>query len=107
MPLPVLERRGDPFSGAEHGLHGEKGDDKTHQCLLPQTRGRQDGPVIDQHRAPEGNTGRLLISGTDFSSVEITQGTKVCLGQAMKELGFTHTAAKNVPHYKVIPLKVA
>ena len=49
----------------------------------------------------------LKVIQADFPSVEITQGTKVCLGQAMKELGFTHTAAKNVPHYKVIPLKVA
>ena len=49
----------------------------------------------------------LKVIRADFPSVEITQGTKVSLGQAMKELGFTHTAAKNVPHYKVIPLKVA
>jgi len=49
----------------------------------------------------------LKVIQADFPSVEITQGTKVSLGQAMKELGFTHTAAKNVPHYKVIPLKAA
>ena len=49
----------------------------------------------------------LKVIRADFPSVEITQGTKVSLGQAMKELGFTHTAAQNVPHYKVIPLKVA
>ena len=49
----------------------------------------------------------LKVIQADFPSVEITQGTKVSLGQAMKELGFTHTAAQNVPHYKVIPLKVA
>lgn len=49
----------------------------------------------------------LKVIQADFPSVEITQGTKVCLGQAMKELGFSHTSAKNVPHYKVIPLKVA
>ena len=49
----------------------------------------------------------LKVIQADFPSVEITQGTKVCLGQAMKELGFSHTSAKNVPHYKVIPLKAA
>ena len=49
----------------------------------------------------------LKVIQADFPSVEITQSTKVSLGQAMKELGFTHTAAKNVPHYKVIPIKVA
>lgn len=49
----------------------------------------------------------LKVIQADFPSVEITQGTKVCLGQAMKELGFSHTTAKNVPHYKVIPLKAA
>ena len=53
------------------------------------------------------STEALKVIQEDFPSVEITQGTKVSLGQAMKELGFTHTAAKNVPHYKVIPLKVA
>ncbi len=49
----------------------------------------------------------LKVIQADFPSVEITQSTKVSLGQAMKELGYTHTSAKNVAHYKVIPLKAA
>ena len=43
----------------------------------------------------------------DYPSVKIDHKAKSYLGKAMQELGYDHTAPKNVVHYKVIPLKAA
>jgi len=42
-----------------------------------------------------------------FPSVKCTHGTKVCLGTAMKELGFEHKEHSHVAYYKAVPLKTA
>lgn len=52
-------------------------------------------------------TEMLKLIQKDYPSVKLDRSTRVCLGQTMRELGFEHTSPKNVPHYQVIPLKVA
>ena len=47
------------------------------------------------------------LSPTACAALGRTLCAASLLGQAMKELGYTHTSAKNVAHYKVIPLKAA
>ena len=49
----------------------------------------------------------LEIIQIDYPSVKIDHKSKSFLGKAMMELGYDHTAPKNVVHYKVIPLKAA
>ena len=49
----------------------------------------------------------LEIIQLDFPSVKIDHKSKSFLGKAMLELGYDHTAPKNVVHYKVIPLRAA
>ena len=49
----------------------------------------------------------LEIIQHDYPSVKIDHKSKSFLGKAMLELGYDHTAPKNVVHYKVIPLKAA
>ena len=49
----------------------------------------------------------LQIITKEYPSVKSTHGTKVCLGRAMKALGFESTDRGHVPHYKVIPVKAA
>ena len=43
----------------------------------------------------------------DYPSLQINRSVRICLGLTMKELGFSHTAPKNVPHYQVVPIKAA
>jgi hypothetical protein len=43
----------------------------------------------------------------DYPSLQINRSVRICLGLTMKELGFSHTAPKNVPHYQVIPVRAA
>ena len=64
-------------------------------------------PTIDE--IPESmNCDRLLeIISREYPSVKHTFSTKVYLGRAMKALGFESTNRGHVPHYKVIPIKVA
>ena len=49
----------------------------------------------------------LEIIQHDYPSVKIDHKSKTFLGKAMLELGYDHTAPKNVVHYKVIPLRAA
>jgi hypothetical protein len=51
--------------------------------------------------------GLLEIITKAFPSVKSVHGTKICLGRAMKALGFESTDHGHVPHYKVIPLQAA
>ena len=53
------------------------------------------------------STQMLKLIQVEYPSMKINQSARVCLGRAMKELGFAHTSCKNVAHYKVIPLKAA
>lgn len=49
----------------------------------------------------------LQIIKKDYPSVTLDRSTRISLGHAMKELGFAHTSPKNIPSYKVVPLKAA
>ena len=54
------------------------------------------------------NCDQLLKNITKkYPTIKPNHGTKVCLGKAMKALGFESTVRSHVPHYKVIPIKVA
>jgi hypothetical protein len=53
------------------------------------------------------STQMLKLIQVEYPSMKINQSARVCLGRAMKELGFAHTSCKNVAHYKVIPLIAA
>ena len=47
----------------------------------------------------------LQILHNDYTTLAITQGAKVNVGKAMKELGVETISHGNVAHYKVVPLK--
>ena len=53
------------------------------------------------------STALLEIIKKDYPSIQINRSARICLGLTMKELGFTHTNPKNVPHYQVIPVRAA
>ena len=49
----------------------------------------------------------LEIITRQYPSVKANHSTKVCLGRAMKSLGYESTDCGHVTHYKVVPLKAA
>jgi predicted P-loop ATPase len=53
------------------------------------------------------STALLEMIKKDYPSIQINRSARICLGLTMKELGFTHTNPKNVPHYQVIPVRAA
>ena len=53
------------------------------------------------------STQMLKIIQQDFPSVVITHGTKVSLGEAMKELGYERKEHSHVAYYRVVPLRAA
>ena len=71
--------------------------------------------VVSCFRKPEAGElaqsmnceGLLEIITKAYPSVKATHSTKVCLGLAMKELGYESTVRSHVAHYKVIPLENA
>ena len=54
------------------------------------------------------SSGQMLkLIQREYPSVKSDHSTKVHIGMAMKELGYEHTAPKNVVSYKAVPLKSA
>ena len=64
-------------------------------------------PKSDEDVKPISSTRVLQILQSDYTSLSITQGAKVNVGRAMKELGVETISHGNVAHYKVVPLKSA
>ena len=54
---------------------------------------------------PINSTRVLQILQVDYTTLQITQGAKVNVGRAMKELGVETFSYGNVAHYKVVPKK--
>ena len=59
----------------------------------------------DENVKPLNSTRVLEILQSDYTTLKITQGAKVNLGKAMKELGVEACGRGNVAHYRVVPLK--
>ena len=49
----------------------------------------------------------LEVIVREYPSIKVSHGTKVCIGRAMKALGFESTDCGHITHYKVVPLKAA
>ena len=64
-------------------------------------------PKSDEDVKPISSTRVLQILQSDYTSLSITQGAKVNVGRAMRELGVETISHGNVAHYKVVPLKSA
>lgn len=64
-------------------------------------------PLEDEHVKALNSRELLEVIRQQFPSVPLTHSTRVHLGLAMKELGYTSTKRGNISYYKVIPTKVA
>ena len=62
---------------------------------------------LAQHVKALNSRELLEVIRQQFPSVPLTHSTRVHLGLAMKELGYTSTKRGNISYYKVIPTKVA
>lgn len=62
-------------------------------------------PKANETVKPLNSTRVLQILHNDYTTLAITQGAKVNVGKAMKELGVETISHGNVAHYKVVPLK--
>ena len=49
----------------------------------------------------------LEIIAKQYPNVKVSHSTRIHLGQAMKELNYTHTERGHVAYYKVVPLYAA
>lgn len=49
----------------------------------------------------------IEVIAKEFPTVKNTHSNKICLGKAMRALGYESSDCGHVPHYKVIPLMVA
>jgi len=56
---------------------------------------------------PINGTRVLEILQNDYTTLKITQGAKVNLGKAMRELGVETCGRGNVAHYRVVPLRLS
>ena len=54
---------------------------------------------------PINSTRVLQILQSDYTTLKITQGAKINVGRAMKELGVESFSYGNVAHYQVVPTK--
>ncbi len=62
----------------------------------------------DGEKAKAMNTKQMIeLIRKEFPSVKSDQSTKIHLGYAMKDLGFSHTERGHVKFYNVVPLKAA
>ena len=62
----------------------------------------------DGEKAKAMNTKQMIeLIRKEFPSVKSDQSTKIHLGYAMKDLGFSHTERGHVKFYEVVPLKAA
>ena len=62
-------------------------------------------PKANETVKPLNSTRVLEILHNDYTTLAITQGAKVNVGKAMKELGVETISHGNVAHYRVVPLK--
>ena len=62
-------------------------------------------PKANETVKPLNSTRVLQILHNDYTTLAITQGAKVNVGKAMKELGVETISHGNVAHYRVVPLK--
>jgi hypothetical protein len=62
-------------------------------------------PEANEAVKPINSTRVLQILQNDYTTLKITQGAKINVGRAMKELGVETCNYSNVAHYKVVPMK--
>jgi predicted P-loop ATPase len=61
--------------------------------------------TADEKVKPINSTSVLKILQSDYTTLKITQGAKINVGRAMKELGVEAFSYGNVAHYRVVPTK--
>ena len=64
-------------------------------------------PKANEVVKPINSTRVLQILQNDYTTLKITQGAKINVGRAMKELGVETCNYSNVAHYRVVPMKTA
>ena len=64
-------------------------------------------PEANEAVKPINSTRVLQILQNDYTTLKITQGAKINVGRAMKELGVETCNYSNVAHYRVVPMKTA